>query len=260
MVIMLKKTAKIILFSLLLLYLAACIVLTIFQRELLYHPVPATPENQSRSVPWLNDGETLRLSSIERDSPTAIMYFGGNADDVSQYLDGLQQHFPKASIYLMNYRGYAGSTGTPTEEGLVKDAVALFDMIHAKHPQIQVIGRSLGTGIAVQLAAQRPVTHLALITPYDSMINVAARHARVFPVEWLLKDKYDSTKFASKLKIPVALFIAELDQTIPPIHSEKLAQSMTHGSPTIFRFPHANHNNIFGTVNFWVSLQEALPQ
>ena len=92
----------------------------------------------------------------------------------------------------------------------------------ARHSQITVIGRSLGSGIATYLASQRPVSRLLLITPYDSIANVAAGRLPMFPVHWLLLDKYESWRYAPQITAPTRILAAEHDDVIPRLHTDAL--------------------------------------
>jgi alpha-beta hydrolase superfamily lysophospholipase len=139
---------------------------------------------------------TLRGWVVNRDQPDPILYFGGNAERIEANREDFARMFPGRSVYLVAYRGYGASTGEPGEAALVPDALAVFDEVQRRHPgqRIAVIGRSLGSGIASQVAGQRPVARLALITPFDSMIGAAKTHYPIFPVDWLLDERYESAK------------------------------------------------------------------
>ena len=128
------------------------------------------------------DGAEVAVTTQPAQGTRALLYFGGNAEDVSASLPQLARDFPGRALYLMHYRGYGASTGRPSEAALHADALALFDKVHATQPQVAVMGRSLGSGVAVRLAAQRPVSALVLVTPYDSLRDGAARQRPVFPV------------------------------------------------------------------------------
>ena len=103
------------------------------------------------------DGAQVLVSVRERSGPNGLLYFGGNAEDVSYNLPSLSTAFSDYAIYLMHYRGYGGSSGKPSEAALVADALALFDKVNTEHQNITVVGRSLGSGVAVHLASLRPV-------------------------------------------------------------------------------------------------------
>jgi pimeloyl-ACP methyl ester carboxylesterase len=169
-------------------YLFACAMLYATQRNLVYFRVPRT----NTAVPVLalkaDVGDVL-VSMRELDGPRAVVYFGGNAEDVSLTVPELAVAFPDRAIYALHYRGYGGSAGRPTEADLVADAIALFDTVQRRHPDVVVIGRSLGTGIAIQVAARRHSRHLVLVTPYDSIAEVAAGRYPAFPVHWIVQDR-----------------------------------------------------------------------
>ena len=127
----------------------------------------------------------------------------------------------------MHYRSYGGSTGTPSERALVADAQRLFEMVAKDHPRIVVIGRSLGSGIAIQVAAGNRIERLVLVTPYDSIAALAADRFRWFPVRLLLRDRYESWRYASRIGVPTTLVIAGRDEVIPNESSLRLAATRT---------------------------------
>ncbi len=242
---------------LLTLYLGACATFYTKQNQMLYHPTKVTASNQKASVAWQRDGQTLRITQIVRMGDQAIMYFGGNAEDVLHTAKKLAQVFPERSIYALNYRGYSGSTGEPSEQALIGDAVALFDKIHETQTHVQVMGRSLGSGVAVQLAHARPVERLALVTPYDSIVSVAHDHFPYFPMSILVKDKYRSVRYAPDIKIPVTLLVAGKDTLIPPNHAMQLAQKFPPESVKVITFEMAEHNSISREPDFWPQVTKA---
>ncbi len=152
-----------------LLYVAFCGILFVFQRSLIYYPQPDAARAGPDTLMLAVDQAQLRVSTAAHDGPDAVIYFGGNAEEVRYSLPALATAFPDRALFLMNYRGYGGSTGEPSEAALVADAVALFDRVHTEHSHIIVIGRSLGSGVAVHLASLRPVDRLTLVTPFDSL-------------------------------------------------------------------------------------------
>jgi len=102
-------------------------------------------------------------------------------------------------MYLLHYRGYGGSSGSHSQKALFADAVTLFDEVHTKHPNIDIIGRSLGSGIAVYVASRRPAARLVLVTPYDSFVELAQLQFPYIPVKWLLRDRFESWRFAPQV-------------------------------------------------------------
>jgi pimeloyl-ACP methyl ester carboxylesterase len=173
-------------------YIAICVLLFFFQRSLIYYPQPRAKGERSATMPLSVPGAELVISVRAHEGPNAIVYFGGNGEDVAYNLPEFSSTLPDYALYLMNYRGYGGSAGTPTEQAIHQDAQALFDWVHARHSNVVVMGRSLGSGVAIRLASERPAARLVLITPYSSIVELGARQFRYFPVRWLMQDKYES--------------------------------------------------------------------
>lgn len=172
---------------------------------------------------------SLKVWALNADAGRpALLYFGGNGEDVAANLPAFEKALPDRAVYFMNYRGYGGSTGSPSEAALIADAQATFDAVRGKHERIAVMGRSLGSGIAVALAATREVEKVILVTPYDSIVSVASRHYPWAPVRWLIKDDYDSVKRMADVRVPVLALVAEHDEIIPRTHSDALIAAIPH--------------------------------
>lgn len=225
------------------LYISTCAVLFLTQRSLLYFPTSASTD-AAPTVLIESDGETLRVLTRPVDSDDAIILFGGNADDVSGYLNSFAASVPKQNLFLVNYRGYSGSTGTPSEAAWFMDAVAVYDHVHTKFPNVTVIGRSLGSGVAVYLASVRKVDKLILITPYDSIENVAKKHFPIFPIGLLLKDKFDSASRVKDVTAKTLILIAENDKTIPRENTDVLVQQFPSEQVVVKTLAGTNHDSI----------------
>ncbi len=181
------------------------------QRSLIYFPQPRA--NRDGSVMTLASGSGSVLVSMRPTTgPDAVIYFGGNAEDVSLDLPDLSSTFPSSAIYLLHYPGYGGSAGHPTEKSILAAAFTLFDTVHSQHANVTLIGRSLGTGVAIHVASQRPVTRLVLVTPYDSLVDVAEEHYPFLPNRWMMLDKYDSWKYAPQVTAPTIIIVAGNDE------------------------------------------------
>ena len=136
------------------------------------------------------------------------------------------------------------ATRSPSEEAFHKDALALFDKVHAEHPNVVVVGRSLGSGVAIRLASQRPASRLVLVTPYDSIGELAALQFPYFPVRWLLIDKYESGRYAPRITVPTLIVTAEHDEVIPRASTETLYRRFARGVTVLKVIPGAGHNTI----------------
>jgi pimeloyl-ACP methyl ester carboxylesterase len=204
-------------------------------------------------------GAVLKVSERPLAGRRAVIYFGGNAEDVSASLAPLDEAFPGHALYLLHYRGYAGSTGEPGEQALVDDALVLFDRVAASHPEVVVIGRSLGTGVALQLASRRPVQGLVLVTPYDSILDLAARQFPVFPVRWLLRDKYESWRYAPQVKAPTLVLAAEHDDIIPAWSTQRLMSRFQPGVVSGMVINGVGHNTISASPDYVLALRRGIP-
>ncbi|MBL8266169.1 alpha/beta hydrolase [Steroidobacter sp.] len=239
-------------------YIGLCAVLFFFQRSLLYYPQPRPQGELSATLPLSADDAELVISVRPHDGPNAIVYFGGNGENVAYNLPSFSSGFPDHALYLMNYRGYGGSSGSPSEAAIHRDALALFDLVHAKHSNVLLMGRSLGSGVAIRLASERPATGLVLITPYSSIAELGARQFPMFPVKWLLQDKYESWRYAPEISVPTTFVVAERDEIIPRASSEDLYTRFRQGMATLHVIAGARHNTLSDSPSYLQALQTAL--
>jgi pimeloyl-ACP methyl ester carboxylesterase len=239
-------------------YLGLCAALFFLQRSLLYLPQPRLPGESSATLSLPVNGAELLISVRAHEGPSAIVYFGGNGERVTDNLPSFSAAFPGRALYLMNYRGYGGSFGQPGEAVLVQDALALFDHVSAKHSDVIVMGRSLGSGVAIQLASQRPAVGLVLITPYASITELAVRQFPMFPVRWLIRDRYDSRRHAPLIKAPTLLLVAGQDQIVPRASTDALYAQFPPGVATLRVIPAVDHNSISATRMYTEALRMAV--
>lgn len=221
-------------------YAAVCALVFSRQRSMIYFPQAF----EGGTVLALGGGARVGVTLHEQAGPSAVIYFGGNAEAVGYSLPELQAAFPGQSLYLMHYRGYGATPGEPTEAGLFADALALYEHVRAQHPQVTLVGRSLGSGIATRLASVQPIDRLVLVTPYDSMASAASHHFPWLPVRLLLRDRYDSASYAAKVNAPTTILVAERDEVIPRASSEALYRSFRPGLATFHLVPGVGHNDI----------------
>lgn len=241
-----------------LLYAALCVALYFGQGWLLYHPSRERDSARAQALRIDTADASLKIWQLARPGDRAVIYFGGNGDDAAAFIDELTELFPDYNVYLVNYRGYGGSTGVPSEKGLLADAEAVFDEVAKRQPNVDVIGRSLGSGVAVHLAAVRPVRKLVLVTPFDSILAVAQRHYGMFPVAWLLADTFDSLRWANDVRSPVLVITAEHDRLIPHEHTERLVAKLPAELVEVVDIEGVNHDSIVRAPAYGAALREFL--
>lgn len=227
------------------------------QRDLIYFPQATRVPAADTDFELTNDGVTLRGWVVNPGSERAILYFGGNAESLQFFRDEAAQAFPGHTVYLVAYRGYGASEGVPSESALFGDAIALYDHVAALHPgaRISVIGRSLGSGVASYLASQRPVSELVLVTPFDSLARTARAHYSWLPMQWLLKDHFDSTRYLADYHGPILILRAGRDQVVPPANTDRLVAALPE-TPTVVALAQADHNDISEDPRYLQSLRD----
>ena len=232
----------------------------IFQPQPLSEARRALIAEQAESI-FIRASDGTRLHAWYRSGSPLVLYFGGNAEEVSWMLGRAARDAPGTGWLLVDYRGYGSSDGAPSEKALVADAIQFFD--HAREKllarSIVVLGRSLGSGVAVQLAAARPVTGLILVAPYDSLTSVAQHHYPFLPVSWLLKHPFDSLKLAPAVSAPLLCLAAERDEVIPLVHSKRLFE-VWKGPKRWVELQGAGHNSTDDAPGFWQAIREFLVQ
>lgn len=175
-----------------------------------------------------------------------IIYFGGNAEDIScnlSYLEVKQQ----ASILLLNYRGFGKSSGKPSQNALFADAVAVYDhLINSMQilpENIYLIGRSIGSSIAAYVASKRKTAGLVLITPFDSVANLAARKYKLLPLKFFLKSSFNTIEYLKAVKEKILIIAAEKDEVIPKKCLDNLVKKF-HSNLDLLIIKDADHQNV----------------
>jgi len=236
-------------------YLGLCGFMYVRQRDLVYYPQITRVEAGQTDFALVRNGVTLRGWVVNPGQKQALIYFGGNKEPVQLNRDLFALWFPRHTVYLLAYRGFGASEGTPTEEALAGDAVALFDRVRRRHAGagIDIIGRSLGTGVAAHVAARRPVRRLALITPYDTLAHVGQAHYRWLPIHLLARDRYDSVANLSRYHGPLLVVRAGNDAVIPAANTQRLIDSLPR-PPQVLELPAADHGNFTEAPDFFTTL------
>ena len=238
-------------------YLLLVLAVYLLQDRLIYHPPPAT--EHPHATLQLPTGEgTIHAVQLNPQGERVLLYFGGNAEQVAYSAADFLQHLPNTRVLLMQYRGYSGTSGSPSEAALFADALALFDHLQGQtsHP-VTVMGRSLGSGIATYVASQREVAQLILVTPFDSLRAVAAKLMPILPVNWLLRDHYDSLSRVDEVGADTLILQARFDEVIPAVHSHTLKQAFTADQITHIELD-AGHNDIDLKPAYFRSIRDFL--
>jgi uncharacterized protein len=234
-------------------YCALVAVMYFAQRALMYFPDTTRRPPASAGLPQAEE-VTLTTSDGERviawhvpprgDKPV-VLYFQGNGGG----LDLRAHRFRRLAddgtgLVALNYRGYGGSSGRPSEAGLIADAVAAYDFAAARYPVERIVlwGESLGAGVAVALAAERPVARVLLESPFTSAADVATAAYPIIPVRWLMKDQFRSDERIAKVRVPVFILHGERDRIVPISHGERL-YGLINSPKRFVRLPRAEHND-----------------
>jgi uncharacterized protein len=241
-------------------YALACAGMYFAQDKLLYFPTPEVDRPDARALHLRSGTETVKVWELHPGAHPAVIYFGGNGEDVGFNIADLDRQLPDQAFYLVNYRGYGGSTGVPREDALIADAEVVYDWVRMRHDSIVVMGRSLGTGIATALASRRPVAGVVLVTPYDSIANVGAGRYPWMPVRWLIKDPYNSVPRMKQVRAQVLALIAGQDESIPKARSDALIAAIPAGLGHTVIVPKAGHNDIETFPGYWAALKSFLTQ
>ncbi|MCH9808631.1 MAG: alpha/beta hydrolase [Alphaproteobacteria bacterium] len=234
----------------------------------MYAPDPAytTPSEiglagYSERILETADGEALVTwyAPPRRGQPT-LLYIHGNAGTLADRMVRLAGYRAMGrGVLIMSYRGYSGSTGRPSEKDNVADAMFAYDTLMSwgiDAEDLLVYGESIGTGIAVQVAASRPVAGIILDAPYTSIVDVAERCYPFLPARLLMRDRYETLKHLDKVTAPLLVIHGEQDSIIPVEMGRKVAEHAP-GEAHIATFPEAGHTDhgdfgSFEAVNDWI--------
>ena len=226
-----------------------------FQRMLIYYPAHASFESlgpfaeREDLLPWRDVRGNFIGWRSSQGAGIPVLIFHGNAGhalhrgDIVSRLNGIGITSP---IYILEYPGYGARKGTPTESNLVKAAVEAIDLLGQ---QTILLGESLGTGVACAAASLRAgsVRGLILLTPFDSLIAVAAKHYPLVPVGLILRDRYQSSRALQTFNGPLAIIMAEKDDIIPEASTIRLFEAYS-GPKKLWRIPSSGHNQVLQQI------------
>ena len=214
-------------FTFLITYLLFVIFIYFSQRNLLYHPgennyLEDKIQFNYKEI-YIEVDQNIKLKSwfIDKDLKKlkTLIFFHGNAGNLSNRVYKLNElHKLDINILIISWRGFSGNPGKPTETNLYSDAKKSIKWLNnkgVKNEDIILYGESLGTGVAVELAQENTFSSVILESPYTSMENAAKIYYPYLPVKFLLKDKYDSIKKITKVKIPIFIMHGKKDPIVP---------------------------------------------
>ena len=242
-------------------YACGLAVLFLVQRSFLF-PIPTaartTPQaagfpEAEEHVLATADGEKVIVWHVPaKPGHPVILYFQGNGDFLAGFFGRFRELIADGTgVVALSYRGYAGSSGQPSERGLLVDAAAAYAFTTARYSpgRIVVWGFSLGTGVAVALAAEQPVGKLILEAPYTSTADVAASVFWFMPVRWVMRDQFQSDARIARVKAPLLIMHGTDDPAIPIVFGERLF-ALASEPKRFVRFPGGGHENLgnFGAI------------
>jgi uncharacterized protein len=243
-------------------YLGAAAALFIYQRSILF-PIPTTARTPPRAAGFPQaeehilataDGEKVVVWHVApQGGHRLVLYFPGNGDTLAGTVGRLKEITRDGTgLIALSYRGYAGSSGEPSEQGLLQDMEAVYAFAAQRYEPAQMVawGFSLGSGVAVALAASHPVDALILEAPYSSIADVAAAAYPLLPVRYLAKDPFRSDARIARVKAPLLVMHGARDETIPIAFGERLFALA--GEPKRFvRFADGHHDDLdrFGAAD-----------
>jgi uncharacterized protein len=234
-------------------YIALVAAIYASQRRLMYFPDPSRYSAAAVGMPQAeaveirtSDGERLTgWHAPPRDDRPLVIYFQGNGGGLNLRAGRFAKLAANGfGVLAVNYRGYGTSSGSSSEEGLLRDADAIYAFAAARYPaeRIALWGESLGTGVAVALAAERKVARVVLEAPFTSTAEIAASIYWFVPVRWLMRDQFRSDERIGKVTAPVLVIHGVRDTVVPFAYGERLF-SLIKGPKTFERLDNAGHND-----------------
>ena len=220
-------------FLLILIYFVITVVVYFFQRKLLYHPF--SPQITGKGL--IHNFETINFKTsdnfelkgwfhLKNSNKKTILFLHGNAGNLDNRIDKLNfLGNMDINFLIISWRGYSGNPGNPSETGLYKDALGGIEWLNKKgisNDRIILYGESLGTAITTEVAQNENFAGIILEAPFTSMVDMGQKIYPIFPVKFLLKDKYESDKKIKNIKSPILIMHGEVDKIVPFWMGKKL--------------------------------------
>jgi uncharacterized protein len=236
------------------LYVGLATMIYLAQRSLMYfpetiHTTPAAgglPEAEEVSL-TASDGVPIAVWHVPpQDGKPVILYFHGNGGALHYRVARFQTLINNGiGLVALEYRGYGGLSGSPSEQGLIADAEAAYAFAVARYPAQRIVlwGESLGSGVAVALAAEKPVGRVILEAPFTSALAVGEERYWYLPVRFLMKDQFRSDERIGKVTAPLLILHGVHDRTIPYAMGEHLFE-LANKPKHIVRFLEGGHEDL----------------
>jgi len=242
-------------------YLGGLAALFFLQRTFIF-PIPETartspevagfPQAQEHTL-TTDDGEKVIVWHVPaKPGHSVILYFHGNGDFLAGFFGRFRDIIAEGTgVVALSYRGYAGSSGRLSEQGLLQDAAAAYAFTRARYGADKIVawGFSLGSGVAVALAAEQPVAKLILEAPYTSIADLAASVFPIFPIRFVIRDPFFSDRRIARVKAPILIMHGAFYSTMPVVYGERLF-ALAHEPKQLVRFAEGGHNDLddYGAV------------
>ena len=244
-------------FSAIFLYIFFGFLLYVFQRRILFNKSghPGAPKDydlhSTNEIQIITEDNISLLSwfHLGDQKLPLLIYFHGNSFNIGDRAYRIKRYIDKSwSILLVSWRGFGGNTGNPTETNLYKDAEAVLKWVskntNFRKNQICVYGESLGSGVAVQLGTKYKFLSIVLEAPFTSIPEIANKRYKIYPTNYLVKDKFDNISKIDKLKSPLLIISGKKDEIVPHEHSLKLLNLAKVKKRGVF-IDEAIHNNLY---------------
>jgi fermentation-respiration switch protein FrsA (DUF1100 family) len=226
----------------------------LLQRSMMYFPDTTRTPPAEAGLPQAEevvletaDGERVIAWHVPpRGDKPVVLYFHGNGGAIGYRVARFRALIADGTgLVALSYRGYAGSTGTPTEAGLIADAQAAYAFAVARYPveRIALFGESLGTGVAVALAAEKPVGGIVLEAPFTSAVDIGASAYWFAPVRLLMKDQFRSDERIAQVSAPLLVLHGERDAVVPIRFGERLF-SLAREPKRMVRYAKGGHEGL----------------
>jgi hypothetical protein len=225
-------------------YVAVSLYFYLNQRRMLYYPTPEVSVPGVAHIVLDTGAVRIKVWTLNTGRQKALIYFGGNAENVAYNMDDFRAMFPDYTVYLVNYRGYGGSSGSPGEAGFYSDALLAYDHFSKRHSSVSVMGRSVGSAVATYLASQRKVERLLLVTPFDSAVSVGRKIYPFLPMGLIVRERLDSAGRAEKITAPTLIVAAGDDEIIPSGSTRNLEDAFTGGNAVSVSLSGVGHNSV----------------